>query len=273
MVIAVCDGGHARLILFGHQFLPAALLLLLLAWAVAFDFLTSYLSNAYIAWGMEKKILICTGVAAGSNVVLNLIWIPAYGATAAAAFSGMRVYTGQGESGPIAVAADIMPGTPSAASGTGGLTAPATQIDMADPQMVQAVQSMLLGGFTGFSVDVDTVENPSAPLTGQLRGTDFMTFQIPGLPGAGAASRIGLHTLRQESGSVAAGMVAFDVNYRLAAGAQIAGMDIDGNVIAPAVSTDPSGSGNAYALIGVYGGAGLTSLNGIVANPSAHQLH
>jgi O-antigen/teichoic acid export membrane protein len=71
-------------ILFGHQFLPAALLLLLLAWAIPFDFLTSYLSNAYIAWGMEKKILLCTIAAAGSNVVLNLIWIPAYGATAAA---------------------------------------------------------------------------------------------------------------------------------------------------------------------------------------------
>src|ERR1022692_547352 len=71
-------------ILFGHQFLPATLLLLLLAWAIPFDFLTSYLSNAYIAWGMEKEILLCTGVAAGSNVILNLIWIPAYGATAAA---------------------------------------------------------------------------------------------------------------------------------------------------------------------------------------------
>lgn len=71
-------------ILFGHQFLPASLLLLLLAWAIPFDFLTSYLSNAYIAWGMEKKILMCTAVAAGSNVVLNFIWIPVYGATAAA---------------------------------------------------------------------------------------------------------------------------------------------------------------------------------------------
>lgn len=69
---------------FGHQFLPATVLLLLLAWAIPFDFLTSYLSNAYIAWGMEKKILLCTLVAAGSNIVLNLIWIPAYGATAAA---------------------------------------------------------------------------------------------------------------------------------------------------------------------------------------------
>jgi len=71
-------------ILFGHQFLMAAPLLLLLAWALPLDFLTSYLSNAYIAWGMEKKILLCTAVAAASNIVLNLIWIPAYGATAAA---------------------------------------------------------------------------------------------------------------------------------------------------------------------------------------------
>ena len=71
-------------VLFGPQFLPAAVLLLLLAWAIPFDFLTSYLSNAYIAWGMEKKILLCTVVAAASNVVLNVIWIPAYGATAAA---------------------------------------------------------------------------------------------------------------------------------------------------------------------------------------------
>ena len=229
------------------------------------------LLNSSAGTGVATVIVSYTGpadaITSGQVAILLTYQFPAQ-----VTFSGMRVYTGRGESGPIAVAADIMPGTPSAASGTGVLTAPATQIDMADPQMVQAVQSMLLGGFTGFSVDVDTVENPSAPLTGQLRGTDFMTFQIPGFPGAGAASRIGLHTLRQESGSVAAGMVAFDVNYRLAAGAQIAGMDIDGNVIAPAVSTDPSGSGNAYALIGVYGGAGLTSLNGIVANPSAHQL-
>src|SRR5271157_775717 len=71
-------------ILFGHQFLIAGPLLLLLAWAIPLDFLTSYLSNAYIAWGMERKILLCTTIAAGSNVVLNLIWIPTYGATAAA---------------------------------------------------------------------------------------------------------------------------------------------------------------------------------------------
>jgi O-antigen/teichoic acid export membrane protein len=71
-------------IFFGHQFLAAAALLFVLTWCLPLDFLTSYLSNAYIAWGMEKRVLLCTAVAAGSNIALNLIWIPVYGAKAAA---------------------------------------------------------------------------------------------------------------------------------------------------------------------------------------------
>jgi len=71
-------------VLFGHRFLMACPLLLLLAWAIPLDFLTSWLSNAYIAWGMERRVLVCTAVAAGSNVVLNLVGIPRYGAMAAA---------------------------------------------------------------------------------------------------------------------------------------------------------------------------------------------
>ena len=71
-------------LLFGHQFLAACPLLLLLAWAIPLDFLTSYLSNAYIAWGMENSILLCTAIAAVSNILLNLLWIPRYGAAAAA---------------------------------------------------------------------------------------------------------------------------------------------------------------------------------------------
>ncbi len=71
-------------IFFGHQFLAAASLLFVLVWCLPLDFLTSYVSNAYIAWGMEKRVLLCTVVAAGSDIVLNLIWIPVYGAKAAA---------------------------------------------------------------------------------------------------------------------------------------------------------------------------------------------
>jgi O-antigen/teichoic acid export membrane protein len=71
-------------LVFGHQFLAASPLLLLLAWCVPLDFMTSYLSNAFIAWGMTKKILSCTGIGAVSNIVLNLLLIPAQGARGAA---------------------------------------------------------------------------------------------------------------------------------------------------------------------------------------------
>jgi O-antigen/teichoic acid export membrane protein len=76
--------GIVLTIMFGPQFLAAAPLLLLLAWSIPLDFMTSYLSNAFIAWGMEKKILLCTGIGTASNIVLNLILIPSYGARGAA---------------------------------------------------------------------------------------------------------------------------------------------------------------------------------------------
>ncbi len=226
--------------------------------------------NSSAGTGAASVIVSYTGVAyaiTSAEVSMQLT----YQFPAQVTFSGMRIYAGQGEGGQIAVAANIMPGTLSAAGGAGVLAIPATQIDMHNAQMVQAVQNVLLGP-PGFSVGVDTVENPSAPLTGQLRETDFITFQVPDFAGSGAASEIGLHTLRQASGAVLAGTVVFDVNYRLAAGAQITGIDIDGNVPAPAVSTDPSGSGNAYAVTTVDAGAGLATLNGMVADPAAHQM-
>jgi O-antigen/teichoic acid export membrane protein len=71
-------------IVFGHPFVAAAPLLLLLACCIPLDFLTSYLSNAYLAWSMERGVLACALVAAGSNIVLNLATIPRYGAMAAA---------------------------------------------------------------------------------------------------------------------------------------------------------------------------------------------
>ena len=185
-------------------------------------------------------------------------------------FSGMRIYVGQGEGGRLAIPAELIPGTLSAAGGAGVLTVPATQIDMTDLQMVQAVQSMLQAP-VNFSVNVDTVEYPGATLGGQLRFTDMMTFPIPDV--AGAASGIRLHTLRYPSGGVLAGTVIFDVNYRLPAGAQITGLDIDGNVPAPPVAASPSGFGNVYALVDVYGGAGLNSLNDLVRAPQNHNLN
>jgi O-antigen/teichoic acid export membrane protein len=72
-------------VLFGHEFLAAGSLLVLLSWSIPLDFLTSYLSNAFIAWGMEKRVLVCTVIAAAGNIALNRWLIPGFGARAAAA--------------------------------------------------------------------------------------------------------------------------------------------------------------------------------------------
>lgn len=71
-------------IAFGHPFVAAAPLLLVLACCIPLDFLTSYLNNAYLAWNMERNVLSCAVLAAGTDVVLNLYGIPRYGAMAAA---------------------------------------------------------------------------------------------------------------------------------------------------------------------------------------------
>jgi O-antigen/teichoic acid export membrane protein len=71
-------------VVFGHPFVAAAALLLLLACCIPPDFLTSYLSNAYLAWNMERHMLKCALLAAGTDIALNLYGIPRYGAMAAA---------------------------------------------------------------------------------------------------------------------------------------------------------------------------------------------
>lgn len=71
-------------VLFGQGFVASAPLLLVLACAIPVDFLVSYLSSAYIAWSMERHMLKCALLAAGTDVVLNLYGIPRYGAMAAA---------------------------------------------------------------------------------------------------------------------------------------------------------------------------------------------
>ena len=183
-------------------------------------------------------------------------------------FSGLRIYSQQGQ---IVVAANLLPGTMSAATGAGVLTTPATEVDTSTAQQQQAVES-ILNSPGSYSVQIDTVENPTAPLSGALRGADSMILPIPAFPNAGAASVIGLHTLRTASGSIVAGTLVFDVNYRLAARSAISQLDIDGDIVAPPVTTDPSGSGNVYTMVGVFDAAGLASLNGLVGSPSSHRI-
>ena len=64
--------------------MAAATLVAVLVWAIPLDFVTLYLNNAYLAWGKERRVLPTISVAAGINIICNLLFIPTYGAMAAA---------------------------------------------------------------------------------------------------------------------------------------------------------------------------------------------
>lgn len=71
-------------LVYGEAYLESARVLGVLAFVVPLDFVISVKGTAYIAAGRERKTLVCVLLAAITNVVANLIWIPRYGMMAAA---------------------------------------------------------------------------------------------------------------------------------------------------------------------------------------------
>ena len=71
-------------LVYGEAYHDSARALGVLAFAVPLDFVISVKGTAYVAAGRERKTLVCVLLAAITNVVANLIWIPHYGMMAAA---------------------------------------------------------------------------------------------------------------------------------------------------------------------------------------------
>jgi O-antigen/teichoic acid export membrane protein len=78
-LVMVCSSWVVSII-YGHAFLPASRMLLLLAMVIPLDFVTSLCSITLVAWGLSKRVLTATAVAAVVNVVMNVYWIPGHGA-------------------------------------------------------------------------------------------------------------------------------------------------------------------------------------------------
>jgi len=71
-------------LLFGSAYAPAAVPLQILAGGAVFVFSTWILHAAAIATNLDRRLLLTTGVGLGSNVVLNLVFIPRWGMAGAA---------------------------------------------------------------------------------------------------------------------------------------------------------------------------------------------
>jgi O-antigen/teichoic acid export membrane protein len=71
-------------LLFGPAYLPAVKPLQILAGGAIFVFSTWILHAAAIATNLDRRLLLTTGVGLGSNVALNLLFIPRWGMVGAA---------------------------------------------------------------------------------------------------------------------------------------------------------------------------------------------
>lgn len=72
-------------LLFGAEYAAAAPALALLAWNMCFAYVGVIYLSLFVAQARQRLLLVVSALALLVNVVLNLAWIPAYGATGAAA--------------------------------------------------------------------------------------------------------------------------------------------------------------------------------------------
>jgi O-antigen/teichoic acid export membrane protein len=70
--------------LFGNEFLPAAMPLQILSGGAVFVFCTWILHAAAIATNLDKRLFLTTAIGLGTNVLLNLLFIPRWGGNGAA---------------------------------------------------------------------------------------------------------------------------------------------------------------------------------------------
>jgi O-antigen/teichoic acid export membrane protein len=68
---------------YGKEYLPTAGLLIVLIWSEVPIFFAAALGSAMIAKGLQRYMPIGAGLGAVMNIMLNLIWIPRYGAMGA----------------------------------------------------------------------------------------------------------------------------------------------------------------------------------------------
>ena len=235
----------------------------------------------------------------GKTVLANVIFNVVYTVDVGAVFTGLHIHNGAaGIPGPVIINTGIGSGAasvPADASGSGTLhyEVPIAPSDSSYTAEIATVD----GIFThpnDFYINAHTTVFPGGVIRDQLRVTDRNVFQVNLLPSnetppivglnANAISDVPVYTLRDASGTVVAGTVNFDMNFRgFPAATTITGLHIHngastvaGPIVIPtnvgsgaaSITTD-TGNGNVFRSVTVATSAGLAALNQLVQTPSA----
>jgi uncharacterized protein (TIGR03437 family) len=236
-----------------------------------------------------------SGAVVMAEAIFNLEYA-GFDATSGAMFTGFHIHSGgAGFNAPVIIntgisAASSVPIDP---SGNGSLSyeVAIAPTDASYPAEIVAING-LFDNPDNYYINVHTDAFPGGIARDQLRNVDAGTFQVSMLPSnetppisglaASGTARAVVTTVRNADGSVAAGAVLFDVNYRgFPAGTTFTGFHIhDGVAGAPGGVTintglsatntivSESGNGNIFKIVTVRTPAGVATLNNIVKDAS-----
>jgi uncharacterized protein (TIGR03437 family) len=205
-------------------------------------------------------------------------------------FTGFHIHPGAaGANGPASISSAIPAGTPIDSTGSGMVGPFFTEIDLTNAVQVGTFLN-LFANPQGDYINIHTNLHGGGVARAQLRTADTMVFPITldsanetgTIKYAGTApSLITLHTIRNEDGSIAAGSVFFDINYRFTGPATFTGLHIhdagkgvNGGISIPMVPTFDANF-NTDTGVGNYFGytppaANVDTLNDITVNPENH---
>src|ERR1035437_5540599 len=205
-------------------------------------------------------------------------------------FTGFHIHNGPaGVNAGVVINTGIPSSTLVDPTGNGVVGPFYTEIDVTNATQVATFLSLFSSPQNNY-INIHTNVHGGGAMRAQLRTTDSMVFPItldsanePGtikLPGT-APSLITVRTLRNEDGSVAAGTVFCDVNYRMSGPASFTGLHIhdagkgnNGPISIPMVPTydanfaSDTGFGNYYNW--TPGLLTTATLSDIVSNPENH---
>src|SRR5262245_28914177 len=181
------------------------------------------------ASGVSQAIVIATHNASGALTSGQVIFDINYNFGKQTTITGFHIHNGgAGIAGPVIISTGLGSGAASLSTdATGaGTFRKAVEVDMTKPEQVDTLNGL----FThpqDFYINMHTTEFGGGLIRDQLRPTDLMTFNVNLLPSnetppiagldAAAPTQVAVRTIRAEDGSVIAGVVSFDVNYRFPA--------------------------------------------------------
>ncbi len=217
-------------------------------------------------------------------------------------FTGFHIHNGTaGTNGPVIINTGISGASPVTVDSTGAgnlnYRVAMTPLDASFASEVATVNG-LFSTPNNHYINLHTTVNPGGAIRDQMRSTEQQSLlanlqpanETPPVTGlaASAQAEIPVVLIRNPDGSVAAGTVIFDVNYRgFPAGTTFTGLHIHQGTAGDAGSVTVSsglgnntasvasdtGNGNIFRLITVADASGLRALNGIVQNPSNYYVN